>query len=139
MNTPNSIPWEEIKTGFLSGQTMRSLARQFNVGTSTISERAKKDRWKEDAKRISEIVASESERRIVSVRVSNNEKAAFILNTLMEKMEQAAETVNRKDVVAMKSLVASMKDLRDLGAFDVKKQNADIEIKLQGETDDLAN
>ena len=138
--TLSKADWTKIKYDFVTnGCTMRSLSRKYNLAVSTISKRAKKEGWVKLAEQVSEQVEQQSEQIAIKKAVSNNEKAMQIIDALMNKMQEAVKNVNVKDVSAMKSLVTSMKDLRDIGVFEVKHTEGEgIKIEMGG-TDEYAD
>lgn len=62
------------------------------------------------------------------------------LNTLMDKATQATAMVGKKDVKAMKDLVSIMKDLKELGAYQVVTDTGEADIKVEmGGADEYAD
>lgn len=133
--TKRDIPWQQIKEDYMTGIGMRELARRYGLSVSTVSEHAKKYEWRACAEQISQETERAVKEVVVKRSADNADRAMRILDKLMNKMEQAVDSVNKKDVTAMKSLVASMKDLRELGVYEVKRQDKNVEIKLSDEVE----
>lgn len=128
--------WEKIRIEYISGiETMRGLSRKYGLSVSTISARAKRDGWKQDAKGLSDKITEKCEQVMVDRALSNQEKALTIIDELLDKMAQAVRYVDKKDVPAMKNLVQSMKDLKDLGVFETDRKDNEIVIRIEGGDD----
>lgn len=132
--------WKKIRDEYVgSNASMRELSRKYGISVSCISDKAKKEGWKELKAQINEKAEQKIVESLSDKQASNTEKAMEILNNLMDKLNDAVKHVNTKDVGTMKSLVTSMKDLRDIGVFEVKKAEADgIKIEMGG-TEDYAD
>lgn len=135
-----SKDWNQIKYDYMTGASMRELSRRYHTAVSTISVRAKKEGWTQTIKKVDEQVSAEIEQKVIANRLSNTDKAMEIIDTLMEKMQKAVKTVNPKDVNAMKSLVASMKDLKELGVYEIKSTTDDtVKVVFEGGTEDYGD
>lgn len=129
-------PWEKIKNEYLTtGATMRALSRKYHLAVSTISSRAKKEGWQKIQQEITYKVSDKIEQKIVDTRVSNTDKAMQILNTLMDKINEAVNEVNPKDTGAIKTLVASMKDLKELAVFETESKEDVVIVRFEGGED----
>lgn len=141
MKERTDIPWDSIKNEYLTTMaSYRELSRKFGVPHSSINYRANKEGWKRSAEAIEREAQSKFVQKVVDIKVSNNEKALLTLNTLMDKATQATAMVGKKDVKAMKDLVAIMKDLKELGAYQVVTDTGEADIKVDmGGADEYAD
>ena len=133
--------WIKIKYEFISEEmTMRELSRKYNVAVSAISTRAKKEGWVKQQGKIKEQTDARLEQKAIDHRVSNTERAMNCIDTLLVKIEKGVKTINPKDIGAIKSMVASLKDLRDLGVYEVTdKAGADIKVEMGEEASEYAD
>ena len=140
MEHKTSVEWDKIKTEYMTtGTSMRALSKKYGIPCSTISFRANKEGWKKTIETIEAEALKKTVQRAVDLRVSNNEKALMTLNTLMDKATQATAMVGKRDVKAMKDLVAIMKDLKELGAYQVVTDTGEADIKVDmGGADEYA-
>lgn len=136
-----TIQWDKIKTEYLTdpSTSYRSLAKKYGVPHTSIAYRAKQEGWKKDADAIEAEAQAKLVQKVVDFRCSNNEKALHTLNALMDKATEATMLVGKRDVKAMKDLVAIMKDLKELGAYQVVTDTGEADIKVDmGGADEYA-
>lgn len=132
--------WEEIKKEYVTTKiSMREIARKYGYAVSSVSERAKREGWKKTAERIANRTEQKYIEKVSDARASNADKAMKIIDKLMDKLGKSIDVVKDGDVQAMKQLVGAMKDLRDIGVFDMgEKKDISVNIKLEGELEDYA-
>lgn len=109
------------------------------MSVSTISARCKREHWKEDVSTLRGSVTEKCEQLLLDRVASNQQKAQNIIDELLEKMKTAVRYIDKKDVGAMKNMVQSLKDLKDLGVFETDKKDTEIVIRIEGGEDDYAN
>lgn len=123
--------WDSVKTEYLTGTTpLRELGKKYGVDYTTICKKAKKENWNA----LKQIVQQEADERtkafVVDIKISNNERAINITNTLLAKLEDSANTVKSKDISAIKGIVASLQGLREMEVFKLVNENADIKVEM---------
>lgn len=139
LNILTKKEWDKIRFEYISGNdTVRGLARKYKIAPSTISTRASREGWKEDAKKVEQAAAGSTIQKAVEARGSNQEKALSIIDTLLDKMQVAVSLLDKRDVQGMKSMVQSMKDLKELGVFETDDKETVITVKFEG-GEDLAD
>ena len=131
--------WDAIKTEYLADTlSYRALGKKYGVDYTAICRKAKKENW--DAVKLN--IQRDAEERvhsfIVDTKVSNSERAMRMTETLLSKIEDAINSATRKDVSSLKGLVTSLKDLNEMGVFNVVNDSADIKVEMQG-LDDYAD
>ena len=119
--------WRKIKNEYCTTDaSMRSLSRKYNVPVATISTRARREGWDKIVEQIEQVAEQKTIEKVAEKRASNNEKAMVIVNTLLDKIGEAVDKANPRDTASIKSLVGSMKELKDLGVYEVVKADAEI-------------
>lgn len=132
--------WEEIKREYVSTKiSMREIARKYGFSVSTVSERAKKEGWKRTAERVRTVTEQKYVEKLADAKVSNADKAMRIIDKLMDKIEESIKVVKPGDVQATKQLVGAMKDLRDMGVFEVQTTSNDINVSFGEGAKDYAD
>lgn len=132
--------WEEIKREYVSTKiSMREIARKYGFSVSTVSERAKKEGWKRTAERVRTVTEQKYVEKLTDAKVSNADKAMRIIDKLMDKIEESIKVVKPGDVQATKQLVGAMKDLRDMGVFEVQTTSNDINVSFGEGAKDYAD
>ena len=135
----DKIVWADIRDEYVTqGTGIRALSRKYGVPATTISHRAKRERWDDYGAELADKVYADSgiAERIIAQKLSNNEKAQQIIDALMDKLQTAVDKVNVHDAGSMKQLVTSMKDLKEIGAFETVKKDSEVIIKFGEETEE---
>ena len=131
--------WGKIRFEYISGNDgIRALARKDGLAPSTISSRAKKEGWEADKEKVDKACTDNIVQKAVEARGTNQEKAMDIIDSLLDKMRVAVNLIDKKDVQAMKSMVQSLKDLKELGVFETEAQETVITVKFE-DGEDLAD
>ncbi len=128
--------WEQIKNAYVVGDLgFRPIAKQFGVSFSTLTKRAQREDWYQLRKQHREKVAtaiSDERVRVETERYMCVLDAAKVLSDKLCEVAQAVEVsdLEVKDVRALRSLTAAMKDLADIQGIkseaDVREQEARI-------------
>lgn len=130
---------EKIKKEYITTTIgLRELARKYKVSASNLSVRAKKEGWDKVVDQISEKTEQKTIERISDRRAANNEKAMDILTEMLKKVEESLKSVNKKDIGALKSLVQAMKDLGEMGVFQIETAPNEIKVILSEEGNNYA-
>lgn len=128
--------WKKIRDEYVgSDASMRELSRKYGLSVSCISDKAKKEGWKALKQQINEKAEQKIVESLSDKQASNTEKAVAILNTLMDKINEAVNEVNPKDTGAIKTLVASMKDLKELAVFETESKEDVVIVRFEGGED----
>lgn len=124
--------WDKVKNEYIASQaTMRELSRKYDIPVSTISKRAKREGWQKTVQQIVDKSEQKIVERISDRRASNADKAMLMLDKLMDKLMEGIESVDKKDISGMKQLVTSMKDLKEIGLYDIQTKTQDISIEIK--------
>lgn len=130
---------EKIKKEYITTTIgLRELARKYGVSASNLSVKAKKEGWDKVVDRINEKTEQKTIERISDKRAANNEKALEILTEMLKKVEEALKNVNKKDIGALRSLIQSMKDLGEMGVFQIETVSNEIKVIISEEGKDYA-
>lgn len=128
--------WKKIRDEYVgSDASMRELSRKYGLSVSCISDKAKKEGWKALKQQINEKAEQKIVESLSDKQASNTEKAVTILNKLMDKINEAVNEVNPKDTGAIKTLVASMKDLKELAVFETESKEDVVIVRFEGGED----
>ena len=134
------INYDEIKTEYISSDvSLRSLARKYGISISALSKRAKKDCW-ETAK---ETIRHKSEQitidKTIDARTSIAENCIKALTILAEKTVRNAELLADDDISGKRQLSGVLKDMRDMGAFELQTESTDNTLTIRFEVDEYAD
>ena len=128
--------WKLIQAEYCTGTaSLRELAKKHGVTASNICMRSKKEGWVKKAEAIEQEISKRVIEHTVQERCSNNERALRCATKLLTKIEGSIDQVKDKDVGALKSLVASLKDLKDLGIFVIVSEDNNIKVEMSEDTD----
>jgi len=132
--------WKLIQAEYCTGTaSLRELAKKHGVTASNICMRSKKEGWVKKAEAIEQEISKRVIAHTVQERCSNNERAMRCATKLLAKIEGSIEQVKDKDVGALKSLVASLKDLKDLGIFVITNEDNNITITVDDKGEGYAD
>lgn len=131
------INWDDIRTEYVSSDvSLRCLARKYGVAPSTITKKCKKEGWKSEK----ESIVSRSNQNVIEqtidTRKSIAEKCIRILEKMVDKVEESVDIVEADDFYGMKQIVSMLKDLKDMGAFELKEETEDNTLIVRFESDD---
>lgn len=133
------INYDEIKTEYISSDvSFSSLARKYGVSVSAISRRAKKQNWDKEKANISKEVQRKVEESTIDARTSIAQNCIKALTILAEKIVRNAELLTDDDIAGKKALSGVLKDMRDMGAFELAEASNEntITIKFADEVDE---
>lgn len=100
---------------------------------------SKKEGWVKQVEAIEQEISERVKEHTVQMRVNNNERAMRMTTKLLGKIEESIEVCNKKDVSALKGLVASLKDLQELGVFRIENSDNDVKIEVSEEGENYAD
>lgn len=139
------VDWDKIKAEYISGDTSyRKLCAKYNVGFTTLKEKARKEKWTQlreqcDTKTDTEIVDIVSRERAKDfVRLMN------VTDKLLGIVEEAIDKASTGELVIDRSLLkqfsGTLKDIKDIKSIkselDIEEQKAKIALlKKQAESD----
>lgn len=139
------VDWDKIKAEYISGDTSyRKLCAKYNVGFTTLKERARKEKWPQlrercDTKTDTEIVDIVAKRRAADfVRLMN------VTDKLLGIVEEAIDKTSTGELVIDRSLLkqfsGTLKDIKDIKSIkselDIEEQKAKIALlEKQAESD----
>lgn len=115
------INWDEIRTEYVSSDvSLRSLARKYGVSPSTITKKCKKEDWESEKESIVSKSNQEVIEQTIDTRKSIAEKCIRILGKMVDKVEESVDIVEPDDITGKKQIVSMLKDLQDMGAFELQ-------------------
>ena len=153
------LDWNKIRNEYISTNiSQRKIAAKYKVSYSTIQQRARKEQWKrardEQHDEIEAKIRQKTAEKIVEHEVGRIEKILKIGDTLVEKIEKAAnqlesaatmtgELINTGvvDTHRLRQIVQSLKDLKEItvcdgaGSEEPEKDHSGI-VKAIGEIND---
>ena len=154
-----AVDWLAIKTEYINGGiSYRKLAEKYGVSFNTLKERAIAEEWtklkaeqhhktttKTQQKTAEKIVAAEVDRvtNLLNLTDTAQEQIGIAFGQLCIFVDKYGD-VHDTDVVdvgKLKTLVSSLKDIKDILRDDKQDKNADVMLKLDeviGEVDRLA-
>lgn len=141
VDSHTTVNWEEVKKEYITTKvSLRELSRKYEIPIATLQYHCKKEGWEKTVEQISNKVEQKIIEKISDARVSNADKAMRIIDKLMDKIEESIKVVKPGDVQATKQLVGAMKDLRDMGVFEVQTTDSNINVSFgTKETEDYAD
>lgn len=136
----SSANWNDIRKDYVCNKIgMRELSRKYGYAVSTISERAKKEGWKRTAEQIEKQTEQKLIEQVSEAKASNADVAMRIIAKLMDKIEKTIEVIPEGDMQSIKQAVSSMKDLRDIGVFEVLNESKNVEVTFWEGAEDYAD
>lgn len=136
----SSANWNDVRKDYIANKMgMRELSRKYGYAVSTISERAKKEGWKRTAEQVERQTEQKLIEQVAKAQASNADKAMRIISKLMDKIEESIEVIPKGDMQALKQAVASVKDLNEMGVFEVLTDSRDVEITFGKGAEDYAD
>lgn len=154
-----TIDWISIKNEYLNtGISQRKLAEKYGVSFDTLKDKANKERWYEDKKKQHNKITTRTQQKtaekIVAAEVDRVTNLLNLTDTAQEQIGIAfgqlcmfvdkygdVHDTDVVDVGKLKTLVSSLKDIKDILRDDKQDKNADVMAKLDeviGEVDKLA-
>lgn len=151
--------WIAIKNEYLNtGISQRDLAEKYEVSFNTLKAKANREGWSKARKKqyhkITTKVQQKTTEKIVSVEVDRVTTLLNLADTAQEQIGIAfgqlcifvdkygdVHDTDVVDVGKLKTLVSSLKDIKDILRDDKQDKNADVMAKLDeviGEVDRLA-
>lgn len=131
------INWDEIRTEYVSSDvSLRSLARRYGIAPSTITKRCKKEDWESERESIISRSNQEVIEQTIDTRKSIAEKCIRILGKMVDKVEESVDIVEPDDISGKKQIVSMLKDLQEMGAFDLQDSAEDNNLIVRFEVDD---
>lgn len=154
-----NIDWIAIKNEYINtGISQRKLAKKYDISESTLMQKAMREKWKDEKNEQRSKIEAETKQKVAEIIVDTKvDRVTNLLNLTDTAQEQIGiafgqlcifvdkcGVVHDTDVVdvgKLKTLVSSLKDIKDILRDDKQDKNADIMAKLDeviGEVDRLA-
>lgn len=133
------INYDEIRTEYLNSNiSFASLAKKHNIAHSSISRRAKKEKWDEIKAQMRTEVNKAVQEQTIEEQQSIATKCIRILTKLVDKVEESVDIVEPSDISAKRQLVGMMKDLNEMGAFSLETDTdkGGITVTLEKQLDE---
>lgn len=110
---------------------MTSLSETYHVSKSTISVRAKKEKWQEGREKRNKKIEQNVEKEIIAKKTEYEQAFLSALFELTTKTMEGIKCCAKKDSKSLRNYASILKDLRDIGVYrsnlDVEEQKARIE------------
>ena len=133
-------PWHEIRTEYVTTDiTHRELAEKYRLHQSTVSNRARKEKWAEEREKYRQKTQSKVVAQRSSRQAAREAKLTTLADTLVDRLqimvEQGSETLlTPKDLKHIASVLKDIKDVLGIKSdADRREQEARIE-KLRRDT-----
>lgn len=131
------INYDEIKTEYISSDiSFSSLARKYGCSISAISRKAKKDGWDEIKSKISKETQRNIEEQTIDVRSEIAKNCMVALKNLSIKVAEGSELIEADDINKQRQMSAIIKDLKDMGAFELISESTDSTLTVRFEVDE---
>ena len=125
------INWKKIKSEYYKGSSMTSLSETYHVSKSTISVRAKKEKWQEGREKRNKKIEQNVEKEIIAKKTEYEQAFLSALFELTTKTMEGIKCCAKKDSKSLRNYASILKDLRDIGVYrsnlDIEEQKARIE------------
>lgn len=136
----DKINWEDIKTEYLTSDiSCASLAKKYGLHHSSVCRKVKRDNWDEEKAHMSEEKRKVVQEKTIEAQVSIADKCLNILNIMIGKVTEAAESVSADDIKAQKDIMSMVKDLHEMGAFELQSNTDNsntLVVKFENYTTD---
>ena len=134
------INWTKIKSEYCRGSSITALSKTYNVAKSTISVRAKKEKWQISREKRTNRIEQKVERNIIAKKSEYEQAFLEALFELTTKTMEGIKCCAKKNSKSLKEYSSILKDLRDIGVYrsnlDLKEQKARIEKLMKESTKD---
>lgn len=111
---------ETVRNEYISSKiSLRKLAEKYGIAFSTIQKAARREGWNDMRSQVEAKSNQITIERCADQRSRNSEKAALIMQEIIDKLLEAAKMLTPSDVQAARQIIATMKDLKEIGAFAV--------------------
>ena len=126
------MDWNEIRNEYITDQSSsyRKLAHKHGVSLTAITKRAKEECWVDQRKQLKDETITKTLEILADKQAERAKKFGALTDKLTDKLTEAFEQVNVKDTKGLRSLAASLKDLKEIGGFkspsDAREQAARI-------------
>ena len=133
------INYDEIQNEYLTTRaSVSELARKYGLAKSSLCKRAHDEGWAQMKRQISEEVRRKTIENISDDRTSIAFKCVDILHKLVDKVGESVDIVQSDDIAGLKALATIMKDLRDMGAFEMgESRTNEVVVRFEEEVDEL--
>lgn len=136
------INYDAIKTEYLTTDaSFASLAKKYGINHSSVSRKAKKDHWDEEKAQMRTQAHKVVQEKTIEAQVSIADKCMRIMEKLVDKVAESVDVVDPDNTQSMKQIVSMMKDLSDMGAFDMLTSSGrnNITIEFVGMNDEYGD
>lgn len=132
------INYDEIKAEYISSDvSLTSLAKKYGIPKATLSRRARKEEWLKIRESARAKAVQKIEEATIETRIDLATRCISIVNKLVEKIERSVEIISAGDITAEKDLVSMVRQLHEMGAFELAPQDDNvITIKFEDGDDD---
>lgn len=135
------INYDAIKTEYLtSDASFASLAKKYGINHSSISRKAKKEKWDEEKARMRTIAHKAVQEKTIETQLSLADKCLSILNIMVDKVTESAQICEPGDTRTQKDIMSMIKDLNEMGAFELQSGSSeDNTLTVRFEVDEYAD
>ena len=112
------IDYDSIKTEYLTTNvSFATLGRKYGLDRTSISRKAKKDKWDEEKARMRNEAHEAAIKSTIDAQVSISETCMEIVTIMTAKIKRAAEICDPEDTKMQRDIMAMVDDLNQMGAF----------------------
>ena len=143
--------WTKIKTEYItdSNSSYRSLCEKYGVPFSTLSRKAKEEKWTELRVQAEHKVSTKTIDKAIKQKVDRATRLMDVTDKLLIKIEEAVEELSTEGIVldksTLKQISGALKDIKEIQGIkserDAREQEARIRNleKQADSTDDNTN
>ena len=126
------MDWNAIKTEYITDESSsyRKLAEKYKIPLGTIYKRAKKENWVGLKQQSIDNMVAKTVKKIENEQVNRLTRIHSITDRALDKLTKALEEIDPLDTQALRQIVASIKDIKEIqmlkSASDIREQEARI-------------
>ena len=140
--------WTKIKTEYItdSNSSYRSLCEKYGVPFSTLSRKAKEEKWTELRVQAEDKVSTKTIDKAINQKVDRMTRLMNVTDKLLLKIEETVEELSTEGIVldksTLKQISGALKDIKEIQGIksdrDIREQEARIR-NLEKQAEDDAN
>lgn len=128
--------WTQIKTEYItdSNSSYRSLCEKYGVPFSTLSRKAKEEKWTELRVQAEDKVSTKTIDKAINQKVDRMTRLMNVTDKLLLKIEETVEELSTEGIVldksTLKQISGALKDIKEIQGIksdrDIREQEARI-------------
>ena len=117
--------WDEVRRGFLEGESLPSLSERFGIPLATIRSRASREKWRQ--RREAEDVWTLGQAELVRVG-----------RKLLDRIESCLDEGKELDLKELKAVTGALKELQALDGEPGESGERTLTVRFVGETEEMS-